>query len=284
MPPENEPTLGDLLYSSESTEEALDESTESEEVEQTVEDEVEESTEESEDAGEQTEGEQTGEEASEELPEHEVIVDGESRKVTRSELIKGYQLESVATKRTMEAAEIKKTAEAKITQADETLKVLGDITSEINSLILGDAKNIDWDALRETDVSEYLRQKEEVAKKEKVLNDLVTKRNQLVQQKTTEESNALHQALGWSDQAKKQADIEQITSFLSENGISQQITDHKLMAAILKESSDAAKYRKLQEGKEVALKEVRKAPKTTKPTKITKTEQPQTYAELMYKT
>lgn len=271
----------DLMYGSTEPAEAPAGSTEAEAVASTADEE--ESTETLEDAGKQTESETTDEQESEELPEYDVTLDGESRKVTRSELIKGYQLESVATKRTMEAAEVRKTAEAKIAQADEALTVLTDIQGEISSLLLGDVKNIDWDALRESDVSEYLRLKDVAAQKEKVVGDLIAKRNQLMKQKTDQEADALHKVLGWSDTAKKQGDIALITGFLTDNGISQQITDHKLMAAILKEAGDAAKYRKLQEDKAVVLKEVRKAPNTTKPTKIPKPEAPKTYADLMYK-
>ncbi len=273
-------SYGDLAYGGTTTTEAPKGSTEVEEVSQTAEEGVEESAEEvSAESDEQTEDESANVEVSEELADNEVTVDGESRKVTRSELIKGYQLESVATKRTMEAAEIKKTAEAKIAHVDESIKVLGDIEGEINSLILADVNNIDWDALRESDVSEYLRMKDVAASKQKVLSDLVAKRNQLVKQKTDEEASALHKALGWSDSAKKQADVDQITGYMQENDITEQVTSHKLMRALL----DAAKYQKLQKGKTVALKEVRKAPKTTKPQKSEKPEAPKSYADLMYK-
>lgn len=271
------PVLSDLLYKDATPAEAPTGSTDAGEAIDTADtDEV--NAGELEQSGEQTDTAQSDEEVSEEPAEHEVTVDGESRKVTRSELIKGYQLESVATKRTMEAAEIKKSAEAKISQADEALKVLGDIHGEINALLLGDVKNIDWDALRDSDVSEYLRLKDVVAGKEKVLGELVAKRNQLVQQKTTVEANALHQALGWSDAAKRQADIDQITGYMQESGITEQVTSHKIMQAFV----EAAKYRKLQQSKVEVLKEVKKAPKTTKPSKIAKTAAPKSIEDLMY--
>lgn len=271
------PVLSDLLYRDATPEKAPAGSTETEEAAQTVEaDEV--KTEVSEQSDEQTDNPQSDDEESEEPADYDVTVDGESRKVTRSELIKGYQLESAATKKTMAAAEIKKAAEAKISQADAAIQVLGDIEGEIKSLIMGDVKNIDWDALRESDVSEYLRLKDVVASKEKVLGEMVVKRNQLIQQKTNDEAIALHTALGWSDAAKKQADIDQIMGYMQESGITEQVTSHKLMQTIL----DAAKYRKLQQSKIEVLKEVKKAPKTTKPTKVAKTAAPKSIEDLMY--
>jgi hypothetical protein len=285
MPPEKSETtseplaLVDLFYGSPTTAETPQGSTEADEGGQTTE-ETKDSVEEPAESGEQTNDENSDDEVSEEPAEYEVTVDGASRKVTRSELIKGYQLESAATKKTMEAAEIRKAAEAKSAQAEENLRVLTDIHGELESLILGDTKGIDWDALRESDVSEYLRLKEVVDKRSKALSDAVAKRNELMKQKITSETIALHKALGWSDAAKEKADTGLIMGYLQEHGITDQVTNHKLYLAIL----DAVKYQKLQASKPAVLKEVRKAPKSTTPAKTTKSPEPKSYADLMYKT
>jgi hypothetical protein len=283
MPPEDnqqesqaEVPASDLFYAKTEPETPLTESSEADEVEDT--EEKEEASEESEESGEQQDNEEASEEVSEELPEYDVTVDGESRKVTRSELIKGYQLEADATKKTMAAAELSKTAEAKIAQADEALKVLGDIQGEIESLIMADAKSIDWDMLRESDTPEYLRMKEVVAERQSAINNLVAKRNEVVAEKVREESEALHKALGWSDAAKRQADIDELTGYMTEAGITEQVTSHKLMLTML----EASKYRKLMATKKAVLKEVKQAPKTTKPVRTTKAAPEKTAAELFY--
>jgi len=150
-------------------------------------------------------------------------------------------------------------------------------------LIMGDVNNIDWDAVRVADPSEYLRLKEVEASRSQVLNDLVAKRNKVVQENTVKESEALHKALGWSDQAKKDADIKLVTGYMQEKGITDQVASHKLMLALHEAADLSAKAKALEAAKVATLKEVKKAPKTTKPVKTVKQSGPQTLENLLYK-
>lgn len=235
-------------------------------------DELEESSE-SDETEEET-PEQEGEEPADfEVPDGDKVI-----KVTRAELIKGYQRQADYTRKTTAIAEDRKAVQAEKARIEETAKVLTDINGELESLIMGDVQNIDWDQLRDSDVSEFLRMKEVVAAKQSRFGELVAKRDQIVKQKTDAEGVALHEALGWSDAAKRQSDIETLDGYMQANGITEQVTSHKLMKAILA----AAKYEKLQAKKAATLKEVKLAPKTTKPAKIAKATAPKSAEDLMY--
>lgn len=271
----SEPVLSDLLYQDATPATDLPQTPETDAAKEAVETTT---SAESEQSGEVETTDAASEQEEAEPADYEVTVDGESQKVTRSELIKGYQRQADYTKKTQAAAELRKQAETKLSQADAAIQVIGDIESEVNALIMGDVKNIDWDELRVNDTAEFLRLKEVVAGREKTLSDLKAKRDQLIQQKTVAEGSALHKALGWSDAAKRQADIDQITGYMQEQGITEQVTSHKLMLAI----AEAAKYRKLQLDKVEVLKEVKTAPKTTKPVKVTKEATPKQAVDLLY--
>jgi hypothetical protein len=273
--PATEPVLSDLLYNDATPADAETESptdkaaTEKEkpvdDAESTTEDKTVESTSETSDTDTDSEAE----------PDEELfdVPDGDStKKVNRKELVDGYQRQSDYTRKTQAVA-------AEKARVEESAKVLTDIHTELQTLIMGDVTNVDWDAVRTTDPSEYLRLKEVKAEREKVLENLVAQRNKVIKDKTDAESVALQKALGWSDTKKRQADIDSITGYLTEQGITEHVTSHKLMLAIL----DAAKYQAFQKTKAETLKEVKKAPKTTAPAKVAKPDAPKTLEDLFYK-
>ena len=273
--PATEPVLSDLLYKdatpAEETEvsptetETTDEEAVVEEAESTTDDEEVES-------GSEKSETETDSEAE---PDDELfdVPDGDStKKVNRKELVDGYQRQSDYTRKTQAVA-------AKLAKVEESAKVLTDIHTELQALIMGDVNNVNWDEVRTTDPSEYLRLKEVKAEREKVLENLVTQRNKITKDKTDAESVALHKALNWSDAKKRQTDIDAITGYLSEQGITEHVTSHKLMLAIL----EAAKYQQFQKTKVATLKEVKKAPKTTKPVKSPRDSAPKSLEDLLYK-
>lgn len=274
MADNSESALSDLLYKTVEEQPPTEAVTEEEapEVEET---EVEEESEQSDE--DQSETEET-DESEETEAVFTVKVRGEEKQVNQKELINGYQRAEDYAIATRELKEQQKVVTETKTKADEALKLLGDIAGEVQTLVMGDVNNVNWDELRTTDPSEYLRMKEVVAAREKALAEIVKKRNAIAEAKTVQESEALHKALSWSDPAKKEADIKAITDFMTAEGITETVTSHKLMLAIL----NAAKYRELQATKKKVIKEVKQAPKTTKPVKVTKAPAPKTLAERLY--
>jgi hypothetical protein len=277
--PVTEPVLSDLLYNDHTPAKETDGPTDADTTDKDTVEDAESAKDEAESASDTDETVDDSEaEPDEELFD---VQDGDKTlKVNRKELVDGYTRLSDYTRKTKIVAEERKAVEAERAKVDDTVKVLSDIHEEVQSLIMGDLKQVDWDAVRTTDPSEYLRLKEVKAEREKTLDEMVKKRNQIIKAKTDAESIELHKALGWNDDAKKkQADIDLITGFVQERGITDQVTSHKLMLAIL----DAANYHKLQKAQAETLVELKKAPKTTKPVKTTKPPQPKSLEDLLYK-
>jgi len=274
-----EKVLSDLLYSDPVVKEPTP--TEAAIVEEPVVEEQQEEVPETETVeGETSEAEETTDEVDEETEQtHTVKIRGEEKTVNLKELKNGYQRNEDYAIATRELKDKEKVVLEKASKADETLKVLNDITGELDALIMGDVKNINWDELRQSDTAEYLRLKEVVDERKKTLSGLVEKRNQIIKEKTAAESEALHKALGWNtDAVKKEADIKQLTEYMASEGITEQVTSSKLMASILK----AAKYDQLQKTRKETTKEVKTPQKVTKPVPKPKQAAPKSLEDRLY--
>lgn len=201
----------------------------------------------------------------EEPQRYRVKVDGKEVEVDRDELINGYQRDSDYRKKTMELAEKRKTLDAK--EAELAQKV-----QELESFIEQQDQNIDWDELRETDPSEYLRMKEVDAKRreaaEKAKKEQADTRQAKMQEMAQQEAQKLVEAMGgnkkWG-QEQQTKDIQAAMSHLQSVGLGEQeaanILDHRFWRIAM----DAAKYQKLMQNKGKVNKQVQQAPKSVKP-------------------
>lgn len=201
----------------------------------------------------------------EEPSRYRVKVDGKEVEVDRDELINGYQRDADYRKKTMDLAEKRKTLEAK--EAELAQKV-----QELESFIEQQDQNIDWDELRETDPSEYLRMKEVDAKRreaaEKAKKEQADTRQTKMQEMAEQEAKKLVDAMGgdkkWG-QEQQTKDIHAAMSHMQSIGLSEQeaanILDHRFWRIAM----DAAKYQKLMQNKGKVNKQVQQAPKSVKP-------------------
>lgn len=241
--------------------EAVELSDEAEEVEAETEEpeaeEVEEEPEESEDA----------EEDEEEQAAYEITVNGETQEVTLDELLSGYQRQADYTRKTQTVAEDRKSLEAKQAEVLSLAEGLEASKTKLSELIQQADSAIDWDELRDTDPSEYLKQKELQDQRKNALKEAEAQQQAIKQQKVTEEIQKLYEKLPtWQDPKQREADIGKVQGYLSEIGYQEnefQETDHRLMLALL----DAAKYREMQSQATKVVKKVKKAPQVTKPGK-----------------
>ena len=107
------------------------------------------------------------------------------------------------------------------------------------------------------------------------------KRSELIRKQDAENAKQLHDALGWSDATKKDADVKALNAYAKEIGLSQaefnKIRSPKIIEALI----DGAKYRKLTTDKPATTKKVRQAPKTPKPSASTPKTNLKPY-EMMY--
>lgn len=219
----------------------------------------------------------------------ELIYEINGKEVTQKELnewedshkrVKSFQADY--TKKTQLLADDRKQFATQKQQLDTSLQTLSGIVEGLQQEILGDLNKVNWDELREYDTAGYLKQKEIVEQKKGRLAELAKQHNDLVQAQALQESQQLHQVLGWADQAKKDADIKTIQDYAKAKGIEDSVAnvrDHKVMLALL----DAAKYQALQQKKPGVLKQVKAAPKVvTKPSKQAPPEPPKSAADLFY--
>ena len=242
--------------------------------------------------GKTSEGEQSssveGEEQSSTESDLFYEIDGEEVSAsTVAEWRKGHMLQSDYTKKSQANAEIKKTLEAKSAEVDGVKSKLGDIITELDSIISKESSPEELAELRDTDPSEFLRRKDEIADKQK-LSDKAKKELADLQAKESadriaQEKEALLNALPeWQDPKQQAADIAMIDDYVkssefSENDVNA-ITSHKLMIM----ARDAAKYHKLQQEAGDVEKQVQKAPNVVK-AKAKQTNKPtQTRAERFY--
>jgi hypothetical protein len=92
-------------------------------------------------------------------PKHRVKINGEDQEVTLDELLKGYSRTADYTRKTQEAAEVRKRAEAEETAAKaDRAKIalqLGQLSAALEAM---EPAEPDWDSLRQGDPAEYAAQ------------------------------------------------------------------------------------------------------------------------------
>lgn len=215
---------------------------------------------------EETDTEDAEEEESGE-PEEEVVIDGKPEKVTKAELVKGYQRQADYTRKTQAVAEERKALEAERAKLDESVKALAAIESEVQALVMGDLSNINWDELRDTDASEYLRMKEVVEKRQGALKQLSEQRAKLESEQIAKETVALHKALEWDNaetgKTKQEADMKLLQEQFGNSPALAKAKDAETVLAFV----EAAKYRQLQKEKAEVKRELKKVPKVSKSVK-----------------
>lgn len=241
---------------------------EAEEVE--TEDVAEESeAEEVEEAEEDAEESET-EETEEEQAAYEVVIDGQTLEVTQDELLSGYQRQADYTRKTQAVADQRKELESQSEQVAETLKGLEESKKQLSELLEASQSAVDWEELRDTDPSEYLRQKELIEQRQNALTRAEGDAQKATQLQTQEEAKQLFAKVPtWSDPKQRDADRERITAYLSKIGFAENEyshTDHRLVLALL----DASKYQEMQNKSASVVKKIKKAPKVTNPAKVIK--------------
>lgn len=231
-------------------EEEISETEEAEQVEETGETDT-----------EDTEEEESGE------PEEEVVIDGKPEKVTKAELIKGYQRQADYTRKTQAVAEERKALEADRAKVDESVKAMAAIEANIKELVMGDLSSINWDELRDTDPSEYLRMKEVVQGREGALKQLSEQRAKLESEQIAKETALLHKALEWDNaetgKTKQEADMKLLHEQFGDSPALAKAKDAETVLAFV----EAAKYRQLQKEKAEVKRELKKVPKASKSVK-----------------
>jgi len=173
------------------------------------------------------------------------------------------------TKKSQVNAEMKKGLEAKNLELDKVKENLTESLSKLDAAIKSESNPEELADLRDTDPSEYLKRKEEIADKQKLSEqakkDLKTLSENEQIERTADEKNKLLDALPqWQDQKVMEADIALMDSYIKESGFSERsvnaLDSHELMLMAL----DASKYKSLQKDTVETKKQVDKAPNVIK--------------------
>lgn len=226
-------------------------------------------------ADEQVEHDQ--EEATEEVEEpdlYTVKVSGEEVEVSFDDLVSGYSKGSDYTKKTMALADERKAFDEQKSQLSSQVEAekqrYVQLAQQLEGIVKESEKSIDWEELRDTDPSEYLRQKEAQEKRVQALENAKTQQQgELAERKKqllASESQKLLTVVGddWVDPEVKQKDIEGMYEYVYSLGVTpdeaSQIMDHRfwLMARA------AMKHNQSQKAVDVVKKQVKAAPKTVK--------------------
>lgn len=173
------------------------------------------------------------------------------------------------TRKTQDLADQRKSYEAKAERADALIQNLGDRIDELDAIIKGEEAEINWDELAEDDPSEYLRKQRAIKAKQKALSEAKAQQKAKLNDRATEESQLLVNAMpSWKDSKVQDADVTQLQKYMADKGIKPDLLekagyDHRLYMALLK----ASKFDALQEKKSTVKKKVKRVPKAIKPVK-----------------
>jgi hypothetical protein len=214
-------------------------------------------------------------ESEEEAQTFTVKIDGKEVQVPLSELLNGYQRQSDYTKKTMEAAEQRKTADAVVQQAQQERQEYHSKLERMAAQLEGaleQQSQIDWNALIESDPVEYLKQQQLFQQRQALYQQNAQERQKLAQQFQHEQAQAHQSYLAeqqdnllaklpdWKDDAKAAAEKTAISKFLQEQGFEAEdissIADHRHVLVARK----AMLYDQLMAKANVQAKKVQEAP------------------------
>jgi hypothetical protein len=221
-----------------------------------------------------------------------IEVDGKAVEVKKSDLPDLYKnglRQADYTRKTMEAAEQRKTADAEANKAREQRQQMAQGLQQNHALLvaaLQEQDKIDWDALIQQDPQEYLKQKHLYDRRQAALQDTLAKSRQLgaaEQQERVkhlsdtverEQQELLAKLPEWKDEKKAAADKQGIVQELLARGFEAErifgkpfpdgtpnpdapgLTDHKILLLV----RDAMLYRKTMEKAKTAAQKVSNLP------------------------
>lgn len=231
---------------------------------------------------EQEVADDAGEYESEEVEEdsdpselYTVKVDGEEREVSLDDLLNNYSKGEDYTKKTMKIADERKAFEAEsaqfVQQVEAEKQRFAQMTQQLQQVIGEQEKDQEyWAELRDTDPSEYLRQRDALDDKKKALEEAQKQQaeeyQKAMQQRRANEVKSLLDSVGsdWDSDKDRDADLVKMAAYTESMGMSKQEADQVLDHRFWLMVRDAMRYRELKNVGDVAKKQIKQAPKTVK--------------------
>lgn len=168
-------------------------------------------------------------------PTYTVTIDGKEVEVPLSELKNGYQRQSDYTRKTMEAAELRKQAEAETMRAHQERQAYAANLQRMQVQLEGalqEQQQIDWQKLLESDPVEYLKQQHLFQQRQAAYQQNLAHQNQLMAMAKAEQEQAKARTLEeqrqalmtklpeWKDESKRKAETESLKQYLTQEGYS----------------------------------------------------------------
>lgn len=210
-----------------------------------------------------------------------VKIDGQTKAVPLSEVLKSYQLEGHVNNKSIQLSEQQKAFEAEKAQAANYLRSQVTQAQQLGQLaqseLLSEYQRINWDGLKQADPAVWAAKQVEFSQRQAQINQHLQQASQLQaqeQQRTEQERLAqlpqererLIQARPeWADAEKLKSDQTAMASYARQYGFTDaelsSVFDHRMMLVL----HDAARYAQLQAAAPEAAKRVRAAPQMAKP-------------------
>ena len=214
-------------------------------------------------------------ESQEEPQTFTIKVDGKEVEVTLDELKNGYQRQSDYTRKTMEAAEQRKAAEAEYQKArserDQYAQKLNSDSALLTALI-SEQQQTNWQQLLESDPVEYLKQQHLYQQRYAQLQQVQQEQQKVWELQQSEQARQfqghlksqhdllLEKLPDWKDEAKAKTEKAELKTWLSGEGFSEaeinSLADAKFVIAARK----AMLYDKMISQAKAAAKKVQNAP------------------------
>ncbi len=185
------------------------------------------------------------------VAEFTVKIDGKEQKVTADELIKGYQRTADYTRKTQEAAELRKTANAELEAAKSERAHYQQNLERLQHMIQQSApQEPDWVQLATENPAEYVRQQALFAQYRARQQALESERQQLTEREQAEQERVAQQARSeekvklldaipeWKDAKRLKADKAALQDFASSVGFTPEdidtVDDHRVLVILRK--------------------------------------------------
>lgn len=182
--------------------------------------------------------------------------------VPLSELTQGYLRQSDYSRKTAEAAEHRKTAEAELQNARQERQVYSQLLGQLESAIKQyGGQEPDWETLLAQDTSEYWRQRAVWDERTKKLNAVQQEQNRVQEMSKLEQVNALRAHLGkaeewlgqviptWKDPKARKAEQDKLRDYGRKLGYSEQELNAAYDPRSLATTWKAMKYDELMANK-----------------------------------
>lgn len=192
-----------------------------------------------------------------------VKVNGEELEVNLDELRSGYQRDQDYRKKTMDLAEQRKTVEAENAAVAERVQKLASLIGEAD-------ESIDWESLKNTDPTEFIRLKDLQEERKATLESEQAKQSDQQQLQRQNQINVEtkklveHMGPTWIDD-KRVNTFKEADAYLESMGVSKEESSNFIDSRLWKMIFDGMEYQKIKGNKSKVSEQIQSAPKSVKP-------------------